>query len=149
MRKLLTLLGILILTFFDSTNACNCRVKRNVNDEFDRSDAVFIGEILPEERFTENKLPFGYNINDYLHVYRFIVTKAIKGISENDTISIITDNTSCGSNFLNSKKYIVYGRTTAECGNFSHLEKTYWTDACTRTSDFNPKELKELNSIKQ
>jgi hypothetical protein len=55
MRKLLTLLGILILTFFDSTNACNCRVKRNVNDEFDRSDAVFIGEILPEERFTENK----------------------------------------------------------------------------------------------
>jgi hypothetical protein len=89
-------------------------------------------------------------------VFKIKVEKIYKGKSQSDTISVITpiNGAGCGFGFQVGQIYIIYGTTNDGVlpGNslkrFSTNNQTYWTNLCTRTTEFFEAEEDEIKAIR-
>ena len=116
MKKPVTLLvfifiGILIIgSFPTNTSACSCAELPSVEEEFERSKAVFSGKVV-DIKVTKNVK--GYASKSVL----FEVTKTWKGVEQ--TQIIITtgqDDGDCGYNFIKGNEYLVYANESRMYG---------------------------------
>jgi hypothetical protein len=89
---------------------------------------------------------------------KFLILKTYKGSFTTDTVTIFTTRhgNSCGyTSFEKNKEYVIYGFsynyatrviTQKEVGS---LKNTFWTNHCTRTTDYIDPEIKILDEIKR
>jgi hypothetical protein len=135
----LFLLGLFLpsLLFFSSSAwACSCAGKVSPAEALERSDAVFMGEIvaikpsLEEEARNEKEGKFIF-VTDY--EYQVKVEKAWKGVwGDTVSIEIGVQGTACGLGRLNVGQRILfyaYGSSTK----YFFLRTPFHTDSCTRT----------------
>ncbi len=85
-------------------------------------------------------------------VIKIKIDKIYKGQPISDTLTILTPTNveSCGYYFEVNQKYIVYAKTTDDLVIKQNLErktldnKTFWTNHCTRTQNWNENEENEI-----
>jgi len=104
MKKAMTLLAFIfmIVSFPSQTSACSCANLPSVEDEFERSKAVFSGKVVD---IKEKRSLKGYRTNSVL----FEVTNTWKGVEQ--TQIIITTGQGdgdCGYPFKKGQEYLVY-----------------------------------------
>lgn len=86
--------------------------------------------------------------------YRFKVESIYKGKFSTDTLTIYTGVGSgdCGNRFAIGGKYIIYGSKNTYfqfVGSPAKGENTLWTNICTRTRAFHPKEIEAIEKIRK
>src|SRR5688500_4715852 len=96
----------------------------------------------------------------YVFEIKFEIIEKYKGTVLRDTLTIYTapKSASCGYKFEKGKIYIVYGSKKSDIGFmflsdsdvYKNLEKenTFWTNHCTRTTQYNRSEADELRKLK-
>lgn len=113
-RKLLLVTG-LIVTFFIflymtpiKSNACSCERPSTVQEEFERSDAVFTGKVISE--MDRNEGGVVQSSADLIAV-AFVVKDIWKGMNQTE-VNIYTerDPFSCGFTFIESQQYLIYAK---------------------------------------
>ena len=171
MIRTLLIIGILMIGLNYSL-ACSCEEPGSVKESFESSDLVVYGTVVNRRYITfratmeSNK---GDSLNNVLTNHdnellnselilkiEFEVKKMYKGQLKSDTITIYTgrSSASCGfSWFKEGEDYIIYGSAESYCyGLFidgENLEKhgTFWTNHCSRTTEYNEQEAKELDKL--
>ncbi|MFJ7700578.1 hypothetical protein [Lysinibacillus fusiformis] len=108
LKKAMTLLacifiGIFIIGSFPSiSSACSCANLPSVEEEFERSKAVFSGKVVD---IKEKKSLKGYQSKSVL----FEVTKTWKGVEQSQIIITTGQGGGdCGYNFIKGEEYLVY-----------------------------------------
>jgi len=93
-------------------------------------------------------------------MFKFEIIEKYKGTVLLDTLTIYTvpKAASCGYKFEKGKTYIVYGSKKSDIGFMflpdadihKNLEKenTFWTNHCTRTTEYNKLEADKLRKVK-
>ncbi|WP_078411290.1 hypothetical protein [Priestia abyssalis] len=107
--------GILIIGSFPSiTSACSCAELPSVEEEFERSKAVFSGKVVDiKERRSLN----GYTSKSVL----FGVTNTWKGVEQSQIIITTGQGGGdCGYNFTKREEYLVYANESTMYGQ-NHL----------------------------
>ena len=170
-KQILTIAFFCILTILKSGRlfACSCDGESTVRESVKYSDIVFKGRVV-SKLVTSDLSAFGVRvkgdttsnsfasrqIKNPVAVYNIKVFKIYKGESQVDTISIITPTSGagCGFGFQVGQDYIVYGTTkdgTIMGNSVERLAtntKTYWTNLCTRTTQFFQQEEDEIRATK-
>lgn len=103
-KKVITLLAfILIIGSFPSiAGACSCAERPSVQEEFERSKAVFSGKVVDIE---ERRSLKGYTVKSVL----FDVTNTWKGVEQSQIIITTGQgHGDCGYDFTKGKEYVVY-----------------------------------------
>ena len=143
--------------------ACSCEGQGTVSGNVKYSDVVFSGQVIYSTLTTNydslgivvtgdtSKMYFKWR--DYpTAVVRIKVDKMYKGQLVSDTITILTppNEGACGYYFEVRQKYIVYATTfdellmTDELKRRTFDNKTFWTNQCTRTQNWNITEENEI-----
>lgn len=122
MYKLFITIVLLFIGVFSF--ACSCAFKGNVESEFHSSDVVFVGKVLSQT----------YNIEDEKYLVTLGVVKTFKGEWKEEEITIKTQmgGPSCGYDFSNSNKHVVYG---------NWVNGVLETNQCTRSTPSVKKEV--------
>ena len=155
--------------------ACSCEEPGTVKESFDYSDIVVYGTVVSRSYITFRETmesEKGDSLNNLLTDHdnellnsemilkiEFEISKVYKGQTTSDTIIIYTGRSlaSCGySWFKEGEDYIIYGSDESYCyGLFTNdenanLEKsgTFWTNHCSRTTEYNEQEANELDKLK-
>lgn len=105
------LITIMFLNYSPNTCfACDCARPDNVNEQLDRSTAVFSGEVI--EIVDKNKNNSIQSSADPIAVL-FKVDESWKGIDQSQVIIYTArDGASCGYEFSLNNKYLVYAQET-------------------------------------
>jgi hypothetical protein len=174
---MIKLFFVFILTFVVSHSylACKCYETGTVKESFETSELVVYGKVIRRSyvSFKETmKAEKGDSLNTHLEgdknnllnseailKIEFEIKNIYKGQIISDTITIYTgrNSSSCGfTDFKEGGEYIIYGSSMSYLyGYFTNaanekLEKsgTFWTSQCTRTTEYNEPEAKELEMLK-
>lgn len=168
------LIVALIIIGVKSSLACSCEEPSLVKESFEYADLVVYGTVLNRSYITfretmeSNKGDSLNNVltnhdnellnSDLILKIEFEIKKMYKGKVTSDTITIYTgrSSASCGySWFKEGEDYIIYGSAESYCyklftdGENENLEKrgTFWTNHCSRTTEYNEQEAKELDKL--
>lgn len=112
MKKAMTLLAfIFIIGYFPSiASACSCAELPSVQEEFERSKAVFSGKVVDIE---ERRSVKGYTVKSVL----FEVTNTWKGVEQSQIIITTGQgHGDCGYDFTKGKEYVVYANESTMYG---------------------------------
>ncbi|MBD8033327.1 hypothetical protein [Solibacillus merdavium] len=125
MRKAMILLTFIFIigSFPSITSACSCAELSSVEEELERSDAVFSGKVLDIKKKKSLK---GYSYKSVL----FEVTNTWKGVEQ--TQILITKgvgDADCGFNFIEENEYLVYANESTMYG-----AKSLVSIICSRTN---------------
>ena len=108
LKKAMTILvfifsGIFIISSFPSiTSACSCAELPSVEEEFERSKAVFSGKVID---IKDKRSLKGYRSKSVL----FEVTNTWKGVEQSQIIITTGQGGGdCGYNFIKGEEYLVY-----------------------------------------
>jgi hypothetical protein len=104
------------------THACSCAVSGSPAEALDRADAVFAGEVVSVRVGRSSLLT--YSSADPVSV-KFNVSRVWKGPrSDTITIKTVRSEVSCGYEFEEGRKYVVYARNgeTGLCSRTAGLE---------------------------
>jgi len=146
--------------------ACKCQGETTVRVAVQHAEVVVSGRVI-SRLITANLKPYGITIvgdtTDWAYhimkfpvaVYRLKIDKVYKGKSVADTLAVITpaNGTGCGVLFKVGKRYIVYATATDEVAHSTMVRRVstgsraYWTNACTRTSNWFAEEDKALLAL--
>ncbi len=98
--------------------------------------------------------------SEFIVKVKIEIIDKFKGRTKRDTITIYTtrNGASCGfTRFKKGEEYIIYASSSSYAYDFFskndnelngiEKKKTFWTNQCTRTKEFNASEAKELESI--
>lgn len=169
--------SILLLIFILSIKAfaCKCYESGTVKESVEKSDVVVHGKVVSRSYVTYREtieLGQGDSLNAILQgtINELFNSKAIlkivlevkntyKGLISTDTITIYTPRSSsaCGfTGFREGEEYIIYGGNSGnydlffseETTKISTKPGTYWTNQCTRTTEYNEQEARELELLK-
>lgn len=109
------LVTLLILTFFISlyiapttSSACSCEKPSTVQEEFERSDAVFTGKVISGiDRSEEGVVQSSAD----LIAVKFAVQDIWKGINQTE-VDVYTErgSSSCGYTFIEGQQYLIYAK---------------------------------------
>lgn len=171
MTRLLILLKfstIFILITLESGQsfACRCDGESTVEVSVKYCAIVFKGNVI-SKTITSELSPYGVKISgdttssffrwtkNPVAVFKIKADKIYKGISNSDTISVITpaNEAGCGFEFQVGQQYIIYGTKNDEVlpgsslKRFSTNNQTYWTNICHRTTQFFEAEEDDINAI--
>lgn len=170
MKTIVILLAVLIVGNYSL--ACSCQDPGTVQQGFEYSDMVVHGTVLSRSYVTHRetmKREKGDSLNavltnreadlfnsELILKVELKVSKVYKGEMVSDTVVIYTGRSSaaCGfSWFKEGEDYIIYGTSASYAyGLFTYedgLEQghTFWTNHCTRTTEYNEQEAKELEGL--
>ncbi|WP_445489824.1 hypothetical protein [Niallia sp. 03133] len=130
MKKVITILAfifidILIIGSFPSiTSACSCTELPSVEEEFERSKAVFSGKVVD---IREKRSLKGYTSKSVL----FEVTNTWKGVEQSQIIITTGQGGGdCGFNFKEGEEYLVYANESTMYG-----AKSLVSIICDRTNE--------------
>ena len=158
--RVYTTFGLFLLSVTCSiANACDCSGASTVWEALYKADIVAIGKVisikpawLPDSAKAEEMVMLGFNadsfdkkINPYYSLKVLVkIDSTYKGNTIGDTLTIYTGMTSdvCGFAFKVGEKYIIYGNQKPACG-----PGIFWTSSCTRTKEYNQREIQELENI--
>lgn len=172
MIRIVTILGILFfgLTSQKST-ACSCVGESTVKGGYENADIVATGQIisietewLPDSARIKEMVELGFpadSLDKRLTNYYFKkvlvkVDNIYKGNTTIDTLVIYTGmgGGDCGFRFKEGQSYVIYGDIKSYFGDFNKEQEfpkgqdIYWTNICSRTQEYNRKEIKELEKLK-
>jgi hypothetical protein len=159
--------------------ACKCGGPWTVAEEFVDTELIVYGKVIGKELVSiqetlkkgevselrerlkgdNEKLKFfeSYEVFEI----KFEIIEKFKGAVPRDTVTIYTAQkaASCGYKFQEGKIYIVYASKRSDIGFmflpdadvYGNLEKenTFWTNHCTRTTQFDQAEADELRKLKR
>ena len=111
----LLVMTVLMTTFLISlyitptkSDACSCERPSTVQEEFERSDAVFKGKVIG--RIDRNEGDVVQSSADLI-VVRFAVKDIWKGINQTEVdVSTERDSSSCGFTFTEGHEYLIYAK---------------------------------------
>jgi hypothetical protein len=155
MRKII--LTILLVLIWTAAYCCDCKKLRSIKEAIQNADAVFIAEAISFNSITfydSSKIKDTKEIDIKLpsrtfHEYKFRVYTFFKGETKQDTITLLTDISTCGSQFTLGDWYIIYSDLMLAPFDRSETPKKYQnTNACTRTrSIIDIAEINELTRL--
>lgn len=169
---------IMVLGLTCEMYACKCDGTGTVKGSFNGSDVVISGRVLSKViipysqavnqdsvaaikiRLKDNKQKLQFFEMSYIVKVEVEITEKFKGVNLRDTVTIYTamNSASCGYKFEIGKFYIIYtsresyldsmfiGKVDRNKG--LELENTFWTNICTRTTEFNSLEADQLREIR-
>lgn len=152
MKKLsLTVFLVFICT---AAYCCDCKKLRPIKEAIKNADAVFIAEAI-----SFNSITFydSSNIKDTKEIniklpsrtfqqYKFRVYTFFKGETKQDTVTLLTDFSTCGSQFTLGNWYIVYSDLIKAPFDTSETPNKYHhTNDCTRTRSII--DIAEINEL--
>lgn len=169
MRKLTSLLVLGFLLVNTEIYACSCIGERTVKEEISYSDAVVVGKIVSQEFVTlvdsEALKMFKVDSTNFNRLsfertfakYELVLTHKYKGKITSDTLEIYTGvgNGDCGVRFKIGQTYVVYAKNEtyfAQKNNelrFPKGKNLFWTDQCSRTSEVDEKEIREIERYRR
>lgn len=158
---------------------CKCGGPDTVEGSFASSDVILSGLVLCKELvpFTQTVIPDSVSaiidrIKDdeqkldflkksYVYKIELEVSEKYKGTNICDTLTIYTsmNSASCGYKFEERKSFIIYASKksylefmfmgTSESNKGFGKEGTYWTNQCTRTTEYNDAEAEKLRLLSE
>ncbi|MBK0404806.1 hypothetical protein I5M27_17575 [Adhaeribacter sp. BT258] len=139
MKILLTV--ILLSIFPNHLFACDCNGTVTVKEELDKSNLVFVGNVISiSPIYAKRGDKYYTNV-----LVKFKISSIIKGESLK-TVEIATAASSsmCGFNFKEDKEFLVYSNQIDQGS-----KKVFWTTNCDRTKEISKAtfEIKELNAL--
>jgi hypothetical protein len=171
------LVTLILLGLVGEIYACKCDGTGTVKGSFNGSDAVISGRVLSKEivpysqtvnqdsvsaiksRLKDDKQKLSFFEMSYIVKIEFEIVEKYKGINLRDTVTIYTamNSASCGYKFDLGKSYIIYASRKSYL-DFMFMDKvdrnkgleiknTYWTNICTRTTEYNNLEADELRAL--
>jgi hypothetical protein len=170
-------LTIILLGFTGFCYACKCGGPGTVKSSFEGSHVVVSGRVLSKqlvpfsqtirpdsvsairERFKDDKQNLEFFEMNYFFKIDLSIVDRYKGTDLPDTVTIYTSmhSASCGYKFELGKSYIIYASNSSHLsfmfndrfglGKGSQKEDTYWTNRCTRTTEYNSVEADELTLL--
>lgn len=172
MRALLVI-GIIIFSV-SKTIACSCEDPDTVTEAYNYTETIIRGKVIQKSfvpfessmnqekadslriKFEDDDQKLGLFESEFLIEVQIELQKVYKGELIGDTITLYTTrtNASCGfTRFEKGQDYITYASSKSHAyflfNTESGLEKenTLWTNHCTRTTEYNAGEAKELELI--
>jgi hypothetical protein len=172
-------LTIILLAFVGYGYACKCGGPQTVKSSFEASYLVVSGQVLSKElvpfsqtikpdsvsaikeRLKGDKQNLQFFEMSYIFKIDLEIVERYKGTDLRDTVTIYTamHSASCGYKFELGESYLVYASKTSYLGfmfrdkvdlsNGSQKEDTYWTNHCTRTTEYNSIEAEELRLLSE
>ena len=112
MKKAMTLLAFIFIigSFPSIASACSCAELPSVQEEFERSKAIFSGKVVDIE---ERRSVKGYTVKSVL----FEVTNTWKGVEQSQIIITTGQgHGDCGYDFTKGKEYMVYANESTMYG---------------------------------
>ena len=125
LRKAMMLLTFIFIigSFPSITSACSCAELSSVEEEFERSAAVFSGKVI---EIKEKKSLKGYIYKSVL----FEVTNTWKGVEQTQILITTGEGGGdCGFNFIEGNEYLVYANESTMYG-----AKSLVSIICSRTN---------------
>jgi hypothetical protein len=146
--------------------ACRCDGESTVEVSVKYCAIVFKGNVI-SKTITSELYPYGVRISGDttssffrwtktpVAIFKIKADKIYKGLSQSDTISVITPTSGagCGFEFQIGQQYIIYGTKNDEVlpgsslKRFSTNNQTYWTNICNRTTQFFEAEEDDIIAI--
>ncbi|WP_369593192.1 hypothetical protein [Lysinibacillus pakistanensis] len=124
LRKAMTILAFIFMigSFPSITSACSCADLPSVEEEFERSKAVFSGKVVD---IKEKRSLKGYTTKSVL----FEVTNTWKGVEQSQIIITTGQGGGdCGYNFIKGEEYLVYANES-----IIYEAKSLVSSMCNRT----------------
>jgi hypothetical protein len=171
------LVTLILLGLVGEIYACKCDGTGTVKSSFNVSDAVISGRVISKEivpysqtvnqdsvsaiksRLKDDKQKLQFFEMSYIVKVEFEIVEKYKGTNLRDTVTIYTamNSASCGYKFDIGKSYIIYASRKSYL-DFMFMDKvdrnkgleiknTYWTNICTRTTEYNNLEADELRAL--
>ncbi len=151
MKKAFLLILILVLSITE-TFACSCietneSLSKKVEIAFTESDLIISGKVIDVIIVNTGKIK---SSADPI-IYRFEITKTIKGKLEKEVIEIASEESgaSCGYKFELGKSYLVYARKSTHFSSKTKNEFDFVTSLCDRNQKLNKVDKKELRKLKK
>jgi hypothetical protein len=130
----LSLLALAMLLSASSARACSCALPPAFSEAFERSDAIFLGEVLAVESAAPDYYPSAVWV-----VFR--VDASWKGDTPATTrLLTAADGASCGFTFVPGSRYLVYAFQGVEGWGSGSDPKALWTNLCWRTHAYWPED---------
>lgn len=148
-----------------NTKACNCEGVLSVKEALKSSDVVLKGTVLSRTvSLTHEELGLmikgDATSSDFVKsipfaVYRMKVDTHFKGGKSYDTVTIVTavNGAGCGVLFTIGKEWIVYANSVDEAHStngaklFTNKADVFFTNQCTRTTEWSKEEEGLLNNL--
>lgn len=157
MKRILLLLFYIFSTLY--AFSCECNVKPAIDSAIKNSDVIFSGKVTDitqvnacitfsgETVLNPDSSQLKEAITETIIIkYTFSIIKHYKGkrsVRSNCYVYAFPFDSLCGLTFHNGTKYIVYG-SSYEFKNSQETVSCYFTDTCTRTSEYTLKDVNEL-----
>ena len=143
------LLIFIFITSITNIFACTCAVlneslSKKVQKSFNQSDLILIGKVIDKElKYNENEK---YQSSADPTIYKFEVTKIIKGELKKEIIEIASERSeiSCGYEFEIGKSYLVYARKSSHFSSLTKNEFDFVTSLCSRNQKLSKVKKEEL-----
>jgi hypothetical protein len=152
MKKTFLLILILFLSISESF-ACTCGSRnesfsKQIKRAFTEADLIISGKVIEIEIVNKARLK---SSADPI-IYKFEITKTIKGKIEKEIIEIVskTSGASCGYKFELGKTYLVYARKSNYFSSKTKNKFDFITGLCDRNQilkNFDKKELRKLDKL--
>jgi len=176
--RLKFILTTIIFGLFGQVHACKCGGPGTIKESFKSTDLIVYGKVRKidtvalsetikeedvkeiKERLRDDKQKLEYFEMNYVLKIEFDVNEKFKGKNSLKKIVIYTPmmSATCGYRFKINKEYIVYASTKnfltfmfqkeKENKNIER-ENTFWTNHCTRTTEYSKLEADELGLLKE
>ena len=148
-----TFLLILIFLFsISKTFACICTetnitLSKKVEKAFKESDLIISGKVIDLLIVNTEK----YRSSNDPIIYKFEITKTIKGKLEKEVIEIVSEasESRCGYEFILGKSYLVYARKSTRFSSKTNNEFDFVTSLCDRNQNLKNVEKKELRKLEK
>lgn len=167
----------MLLGFTGFCYACKCGGPGTVKSSFEGSHVVVSGQVLSKEvvsfsqtirpdsvsaireRLKDDKQNLQFFEMSYIFKIDLEIVEKYKGTDLRDTVTIYTamHRASCGYKFELGRSYIIYAsngshlsfmfKDKVDLSKGSQKENTYWTNHCTRTTEYNSVEADELRLL--
>lgn len=151
MKKLFLLIFLFVFSI-TKTFACSCvetngSLTEKVRKAFTESDLIISGKVIDIKIVNTGKIKSSADPA----VYKFEITKTIKGKLEKKVIEIASaeSGTSCGYKFELGESYLVYARKSTHFSSKTKNEFDFVTGLCDRNQKLNKVKKKELRKLKK
>lgn len=154
MKSLKSIVILLCLIISSRTMACECFDRKQVDQEYARVDVVFVGTVISVTEESHTLESVKSSRVHKVYNYQVKIEKRYKGELKSDTITIYSENGSCGAILLKDYKFTIYAdRTPYLVNKYSEAkglpvgENIYWTSYCYRTAPYNQNEIENLERL--
>jgi Tissue inhibitor of metalloproteinase len=134
------------------TFACSCigtneSLSKKVQKSFNQSDLILIGKVIDKELIFNEE----YQSSADPVIYKFEVTKIIKGKLKKEIIEIASERSeiSCGYEFEIGKSYLVYALRSSHFSSITKNEFDLVTSLCSRNQKLSKVKKEELRKLKK